>query len=263
MADEYYGQNYEWIYDPVSYRWCKCVRDCKGRIICYQVIPGPPGPTGPTGATGTGAGVTGATGITGPTGPTGVTGVTGPTGVTGITGATGVTGSTGITGVTGPTGITGPTGESCCCKSSANYVISLIRGQTGIALAGFNTTIKGNVTPTGYTSTSDLVTVNSNNANYTVSLCNVKFMTYPNEITVNPTIATPDCCCNSDLATALTPYIGRQIEVNVTDNTISSYRLIVRNISNGILFGELQNTIEGNINIALPLCSIFSFLPIN
>ena len=52
MADEYYGQNYEWIYDPVSYRWCKCVRDCRGRIICYQVIPGPPGPTGPTGATG-------------------------------------------------------------------------------------------------------------------------------------------------------------------------------------------------------------------
>ena len=251
MADEYYGQNYEWIYDPVSYRWCKCVRDCRGRIICYQVIPGPPGPTGPTGATGTGAGVTGPTGVTG---ATGITGPTGPTGVTGITGAT---------GISGPTGITGPTGESCCCKSSANYVISLIRGQTGIALAGFNTTIKGNVTPTGYTSTSDLVTVNSNNANYTVSLCNVKFMTYPNEITVNPTIATPDCCCNSDLATALTAYIGQQIEVNVTDNTISSYRLVVRNISNGILFGELQNTIEGNINIALPLCSIFSFLPIN
>ena len=55
MADEYYGQNYEWIYDPVSYRWCKCVRDCRGRIICYQVIPGPPGPTGQTGATGTAA----------------------------------------------------------------------------------------------------------------------------------------------------------------------------------------------------------------
>ena len=100
MADEYYGQNYEWIYDPVSYRWCKCVRDCKGRIICYQVIPGPPGPTGPTGATGTGAGVTGATGITGPTGPTG------PQGIQGLQGTQGLQGAQGPTGPTGPAGAT-------------------------------------------------------------------------------------------------------------------------------------------------------------
>ena len=101
--NQFYCHNEEWIYDETSNRWCKCVRDCKGRITCYQIIPDPPGPsTGITGATGptgeTGVGITGATGVTGPTGIglIGVTGETGPTGV-GITGATGVTGPTGFT----------------------------------------------------------------------------------------------------------------------------------------------------------------------
>ena len=113
--NQFYCHNEEWIYDETSNRWCKCVRDCKGRITCYQIIPDPPGPsTGITGATGptgeTGVGITGATGVTGPTGIglIGVTGETGPTGV-GITGATGVTGPTGV-GITGATGVTGPTG---------------------------------------------------------------------------------------------------------------------------------------------------------
>lgn len=73
--NQFYCHNEEWIYDETSNRWCKCVRDCKGRITCYQIIPDPPGPS---------------TGITGATGPTGETGV-------GITGATGVTGPTGFT----------------------------------------------------------------------------------------------------------------------------------------------------------------------
>ena len=85
--NQFYCHNEEWIYDETSNRWCKCVRDCKGRITCYQIIPDPPGPS---------------TGITGATGPTGETGV-------GITGATGVTGPTGV-GITGATGVTGPTG---------------------------------------------------------------------------------------------------------------------------------------------------------
>ena len=36
MADEYYGQNYEWIYDPVSYRWCKRVRDCREELFVIK-----------------------------------------------------------------------------------------------------------------------------------------------------------------------------------------------------------------------------------
>ena len=98
--NQFYCHNEEWIYDETSNRWCKCVRDCKGRITCYQIIPGPPGPQGPTGPTGP------STGITGPTGPTGPTGI----GLIGLTGATGPTGETGVTGVTGATGVTGPTG---------------------------------------------------------------------------------------------------------------------------------------------------------
>ena len=106
--NQFYCHNEEWIYDETSNRWCKCVRDCKGRITCYQIIPGPPGPQGPTGPTGPSTGITGPTGPTGATGPTGERGITGPTGV-GITGETGVTGPTGV-GITGPTGVTGPTG---------------------------------------------------------------------------------------------------------------------------------------------------------
>ena len=371
--NQFYCHNQEWIYDETSNRWCKCIRDCKGRIICYQIMPGPPGPpgptgptgptgsfggitgptgptgigliglTGPTGATGvtgvtgatgvtgvtgatgatgatgvtgpTGVGITGATGVTGPTGrgitgatgvtgPTGVgitgaTGVTGPTGVgitgatgvtgptgRGITGATGVTGPTGVgitgaigatgptgvgitgaTGVTGPTGIgvTGPTGPGgeCCCKDPTNYAVGLIRGQTGISLVTYNITINGNVTSTGYSVDSDLVDVKDNTGSqdvYTISLCNVKYITYPKAITPT-TLPTSDCCCNADLAAALTKYIGKKIEVDVIDNTAASYTITVVAVSNGVLFGSSTNQIEKNNNIAIPLCSIFAFTP--
>ena len=298
--NQFYCHNQEWIYDETSNRWCKCIRDCKGRIICYQIMPGPPGPPGPTGPTGptgsfggitgptgptgigligltgpTGAtgvtGVTGATGVTGVTGATGATGVTGPTGV-GITGATGVTGPTGrgitgATGVTGPTGIgvTGPTGPGgeCCCKDPTNYAVGLIRGQTGISLVTYNTTINGNVTSTGYSVDSDLVDVKDNTGSqdvYTISLCNVKYITYPKAITPT-TLPTSDCCCNADLAAALTKYIGKKIEVDVIDNTAASYTITVVAVSNGVLFGSSTNQIEKNNNIAIPLCSIFAFTP--
>ncbi|WP_195955787.1 hypothetical protein [Clostridium saudiense] len=300
--NQFYCHNQEWIYDETSNRWCKCIRDCKGRIICYQIMPsppGPPGPTGPTGPTGsfggitgptgptgigligltgpTGAtgvtGVTGATGVTGVTGVTGATGATGATGVTGVTGATGATGVTGATGATGATGVTGPTGigvtgptgpgGECCCKDPTNYAVGLIRGQTGISLVTYNTTINGNVTSTGYSVDSDLVDVKDNTGSqdvYTISLCNVKYITYPKAITPT-TLPTSDCCCNADLAAALTKYIGKKIEVDVIDNTAASYTITVVAVSNGVLFGSSTNQIEKNNNIAIPLCSIFAFTP--
>ena len=289
--NQFYCHNQEWIYDETSNRWCKCIRDCKGRIICYQIMPGPPGPTGPTGPTGSFGGITGPTGptgigligLTGPTGATGVTGVTGATGVTGVTGVTGATGVgitgaigatgptgvgiTGATGVTGPTGIgvTGPTGPGgeCCCKDPTNYAVGLIRGQTGISLVTYNITINGNVTSTGYSVDSDLVDVKDNTGSqdvYTISLCNVKYITYPKAITPT-TLPTSDCCCNADLAAALTKYIGKKIEVDVIDNTAASYTITVVAVSNGVLFGSSTNQIEKNNNIAIPLCSIFAFTP--
>ena len=332
--NQFYCHNQEWIYDETSNRWCKCIRDCKGRIICYQIMPGPPGPpgpTGPTGPTGSFGGITGPTGptgigligLTGPTGATGVTGVTGATGVTGVTGVTGATGATGATGVTGPTGVgitgatgvTGPTGRGitgatgvtgptgvgitgaigatgptgvgitgatgvtgptgigvtgptgpggeCCCKDPTNYAVGLIRGQTGISLVTYNITINGNVTSTGYSVDSDLVDVKDNTGSqdvYTISLCNVKYITYPKAITPT-TLPTSDCCCNADLAAALTKYIGKKIEVDVIDNTAASYTITVVAVSNGVLFGSSTNQIEKNNNIAIPLCSIFAFTP--
>ena len=272
--NQFYCHNQEWIYDETSNRWCKCIRDCKGRIICYQIMPGPPGPTGPTGPTGSFGGITGPTGptgigligLTGPTGATGVTGATGATGATGVTGPTGV-GITGATGVTGPTGIgvTGPTGPGgeCCCKDPTNYAVGLIRGQTGISLVTYNITINGNVTSTGYSVDSDLVDVKDNTGSqdvYTISLCNVKYITYPKAITPT-TLPTSDCCCNADLAAALTKYIGKKIEVDVIDNTAASYTITVVAVSNGVLFGSSTNQIEKNNNIAIPLCSIFAFTP--
>jgi len=183
-----------------------------------------------------------------------------------------VTGPTGPTGVTGVTGATG-TAEDCCCKESVRYAIQTIIAADptqNISLVSFNTTQTGVVS--GFQPSGDVVNIIDAITGNTVfvSLCNVVFITFPNEpITTPPSpynCTSPDCCCNTDLEAAIRSIIGpttfpAAVELNfdVINNTAANYRTAtVYGICNGILWVEFVGVVEGNSFGAIPLCSIFN-----
>ncbi|GKU28496.1 hypothetical protein [Clostridium folliculivorans] len=247
---------------------------------------GPTGPTGPTGPAGGPTGATGATGDTGPQGPAGSTGATGDTGPQGPAGSTGATGDTGPQGPAGPTGATGDTGPQgptgstgstgpagdCCCKTAVKYALDRIYAANknqAVSLISFNTVEQGTIT--GFQTNGDVVIIKDLNQGNTVyvSLCNIIFITFNDEpITTPPSpynCTTPDCCCNTDVESAIKAIIGSafpidnvQLSFDVINNTAAVYTATeVYGICNGILWVKFKNTVSKNNYGAIPLCSIF------
>ncbi|GKU25474.1 hypothetical protein CFOLD11_23000 [Clostridium folliculivorans] len=229
------------------------------------------GPAGPTGPAGGPTGATGATGDTGPQGPAGSTGATGDTGPQGPAGPTGATGDTGPQGPTGSTGSTGPAGD-CCCKTAVKYALDRIYAANknqAVSLISFNTVEQGTIT--GFQTNGDVVIIKDLNQGNTVyvSLCNIIFITFNDEpITTPPSpynCTTPDCCCNTDVESAIKAIIGSafpidnvQLSFDVINNTAAVYTATeVYGICNGILWVKFKNTVSKNNYGAIPLCSIF------
>ena len=234
---------------------------------CYEKKPHcecPPGPTGPQGP----PGPKGCPGVPGKRGPQGARG---PAGATGATGPAG--GPPGPTGPRGPRGLQGPPGTSgeCCCKEAVKYALDTIYAanpaQT-VSLVSFNTVEIGTIA--GFEPNGDVVRIidlNQGNTVY-VSLCNVIAITFndpPNTTPPSPyNCATPECCCNKGVESAIKAIRGNVFPVtddlnfDVINNTAAVLRADIEyGICNGILWIRFANTVARHRYGAIPLCSIF------